>query len=216
MSYLYTGSENSSATNTGLSTQIIVKVDGVTVGAIQSLRVNQRRSLKSIQEVGTDGNIEIVPSSATSFGLSIERIYFARKTITEALNRSFINIQAQRYPFDIYIYDMHNVSAPAVGSDYDAATDSQGVITTIYENCWIGSKASNYTASDYIIMENLDIEAEFCHTFVDSAGTSAATLASGEQLRFSDIERIVDTGRPGSMDARGLRTLGDLLAASEG
>lgn len=207
--YPYTGTQTSGRTSTGLSTQIIVKVDGIAIGAIQELRADQRRDLMRITEVGTDGTIEIVPRSATTFDLSINRIYFDRKTITESLNRSFVNIQAQRYPFDIYIYDLHDVET--LDGDFDAADlSSQQVITTIYENCWIGSKSVSYRASDYIIMEDVSLQAEFCHTFLGTPGVSVASRSKGADSSaplFDQIERVVDTSRPGSMDARGLRAI---------
>lgn len=211
---MYTGTESNAKTSTGLSTQILIKVDGQAIGGIQSFSADQSRPLKRITEVGTDGTVEIVPSGPTDVSLTIERIYFARKQITEALNRSFLNIQAQRYPFDIYVYDYHNVAANSVATngDYDVADNVQGVITTIYENCWIKSKRVSYNAGDYIIMENVGVDVEFCHSFAGAdPGTSAALSPSGYNPPLHDIERLVDRSRPGSMDARGLRSLSDVF-----
>jgi len=215
MAYPYTGSPvSSSATSTGLSTQILVKVDGIAVGGIQTMNIDQRRPLKPITEVGTDGHIEVVPSGATTFEITISRIYFDRKTITEALGRQFINIQAQRYPFDIYVYDFHNVSASTLDSSFDVAdsdgtdgTVTSGVMVTVYENCWIGSKRESFTSSDYIITQDVSVTAEFCHTFMDNVNTSAskaALPADDDERTLAQLERLVDVSRPGSLDARGL------------
>lgn len=215
MAYPYTGSPvSSSATSTGLSTQILVKVDGIAVGGIQSMSIDQRRPLRPITEVGTDGHIEVVPNGATTFEISISRIYFDRKTITEALGRQFINIQAQRYPFDIYVYDFHNVSASTLDASFDVAdsdgtdgTVTSGVMVTVYENCWIGSKRESFTSNDYIITQDVTVTAEFCHTFMDNVNTSAskASLPADDTERtLAQLERLVDVSRPGSLDARGL------------
>jgi len=215
MAYPYTGSPvSSSATSTGLSTQILVKVDGIAVGGIQTMSIDQRRPLKPITEVGTDGHIEVVPSGATTFEITISRIYFDRKTITEALGRQFINIQAQRYPFDIYVYDFHNVSASTLDSSFDVAdsdgtdgTVTSGVMVTVYENCWIGSKRESFTSNDYIITQDVSVTAEFCHTFMDNVNTSAskaALPADDDERTLAQLERLVDVSRPGSLDARGL------------
>ena len=212
MAYRYTGSSTDSATSTGLSTQILVKVDGVAIGGIQSLSISQNRPIKAITEVGTDGNIEIVPSGATTFELDIDRIYFDRKTITEAFNRQFINIQAQRYPFDIFVYDMHNVSYEnaQLADGFDVTTNgtevTTGVMVTVYENCWFASKTDTYSSNDYVIVQRARVTAEFCHTFQDNVNTSAVPANAGgndAQNALWDVERFVDRTRPGSLDTRG-------------
>lgn len=216
MVFRYTGSSTDSATSTGLSTQILVKVDGVAVGGIQSLSISQNRPVKAITEVGTDGQIEIVPSGATTFELDIDRVYFDRKTITEAFSRQFINIQAQRYPFDIYVYDMHNVSyedatlqngfeVGTLGTNSDRNAVTKGVMVTVYENCWFASKTDTYSSNDYVIVQRARVTAEFCHTFQDDVNTSAVIAADGnaEQEALWEVERYVDRSRPGSLDTRG-------------
>lgn len=227
MAYPYTGTASNASTQTGLSTQILVQVEGQKVGGIQSLSVDQRRPLKEITEVGTDGVIEITPSGATTFGIQIERIYFDRKTITEALGRAFLNIQSQRAPFDIIVYDYHNVPAAAVdvANGYDVSDASPGVIITVYENVWIESLSKSYSSGDYIIMENISCKCEFVHSHTglvsaeqDGGGgapTSAALytasdVGSDDIAQLRKLERLVDVSRPGSLDARGLRTFGNL------
>ena len=53
-------------TGTAVSTNIIVEVDGNAVGAIQQLSVNENRKITMIDEVGTDGHVDSVPSSSTN------------------------------------------------------------------------------------------------------------------------------------------------------
>jgi hypothetical protein len=208
MAYLYTGTSSAAATATGLSTQVIVKVDGQSIGAIQTLNMDQRRPLRRIGEVGTDGVIEIVPNAPTEFQLRIERVHFDRKSITEAMARGFINIQSQRIPFDIYIYDFSNVPAGNLTDDFDVA-GNDGMVTTIYENCWIESKSSTFQSNDYIRMENVSVWAEFCHTFMNGNPTQNASV--GAPSIEDAVERTADVGRRGSLDARGLARLGKVF-----
>ena len=69
--YPRTGSILDSTTRTALSTQIIIMVNNEPVGAVQSFSEKQDRSNKRISEVGTDGTIEIVPSSAAKITLTL-------------------------------------------------------------------------------------------------------------------------------------------------
>lgn len=101
-------SPNRGKTATGLSTQIIIKVQDYTVGAIQELRVNQNRTLRRFNEVGTDGVIEIIPTTPTAVNVTVSRIVFDGMNIPEAFGRAFMNIQAQRIPFNIDIFDMQH------------------------------------------------------------------------------------------------------------
>ena len=82
-------------TNSGLSTQIIIKVFNSPVGALQNLQVTQNRGLARIVEVGTDGVIEIVPNKATEYELSATRIVFDQLRLPEAFSRGFRFIASQ-------------------------------------------------------------------------------------------------------------------------
>src|SRR5271157_1655295 len=103
------------APHTGLSTQIVIKVSGVPVGALQNLTVNQARPLERIKEIGTDGCIEIVPSGITTFELTASRIVFDEVRLPEAFLRGFRFINAQRLPFDIEIYDLSAITPAGTG-----------------------------------------------------------------------------------------------------
>jgi len=119
------------STNSGLSTQIIIKVNNVPVGALQRLSVSQSRNLERIKEIGTDGVIEIVPNQATNFELTADRVVFDQLRLPESLSRGFRFINAQRVPFDIDVFDISSVNPPAA-----AATNSNGVVVMTYKNCW--------------------------------------------------------------------------------
>ena len=90
-----------SYTKTGLSTQIVIMVNGNPVGAIQSFGEQQNRSIKPINEVGTDGQMK--PQSSTTIKLNIQRVVFDGLSVTEAFSRGFRNIAAKRIPFDIIV-----------------------------------------------------------------------------------------------------------------
>lgn len=103
--YPSTGSTLDSKTRTGLSTQIVIMVNGEPIGAIQSFNTTQSRTNKKIQEIGTDGFIEIVPSSVTAVTLQVTRIVYDGLSVTQAFGRGFVHLHSQRIPFDIVVVD---------------------------------------------------------------------------------------------------------------
>lgn len=227
MSYLYTGTNQAATTQTGLSTQILVVVDEQPIGAIQSLSVSQNRGLERIKEVGTDGTIEIVPNSAAEVSLQVTRIVFDKKRLTESFSRGYLNIHAQRIPFDIFVYDFQSArSSTEQSSDpgsglalapnldandaFDAPNDAEGVVTTVFENCWFSSLETTYNADNYIVSENASIECEWVHSFRDGQSNLPASL----QVPSVDdaLERLADVGRRGSLDARGLGRIGETFS----
>lgn len=214
--YLYTGSSLEAGTNTGLSTQILVKIDGRAVGAIQRLSATQQRRMRRINEVGTDGVIEIVPQSATEITLRVERIVFMKKGLPESFNRAYTNIHAQRVPFDIFVYDFTNAKGATTANGFSVDDNAEGVITTVYENCWFNNLEITYQAGDYIVAQNAGIDAEFVRTFANgNAGTSAVPASLTDQggvLVNDGLERLADIGRRGSMDARGLTAIDGLFS----
>ena len=189
-------------TTTGLSTQIIIKVNQVAVGALQNLGVTQTRPLQRINEIGTDGNIEIVPSGSTTYDLAATRIVFDQLRLPEAFSRTFRFIGAQRIPFDIEIFDIGEAA-----SDLDvgaADSTSDGVVVMKYVNCWFQNYATPYTADNYIISETATIWAE---TALVSSGANPPpnlrTLIA--QTDSVGIESTVNEGgRRGGVDASGI------------
>lgn len=185
------------STASTLSTQIIIKVDNEPVGALQRLTVAQNRPLQRIQEIGTDGVIEIVPNSATTYELTAERVVFDLLRLPEAFSRGFRFIAAQRIPFDIEIFDISNTAA-------SLGEESEGVVAMTYKNCWFTRYETPYQADNYVITETSGIWAE--------TASMVATPTASDNLRglipVSDaagIENDVNIGgRLGSLNATGL------------
>jgi hypothetical protein len=183
-------------TNSGLSTQIIIRVNDQPVGAIQKLDVKQSRKLQRITEIGTDGVIEITPNGAAEYSLSVQRIVFDQLRLPEAMSRGFRFIGAQRLAFDIDIIDMMSVGTP----DGDP-TPQNGAIVMTYKNCWFERMDTPYSSDNYVITETADIQAE---TAFISAGTPPKNIRGLETV-VNEIEAAANKGdRRGSMDASGL------------
>jgi len=187
-------------TSTGLSTQIIIKVNNVAVGALQNLNVTQARPLQRISEVGTDGVVEIVPSGATTYDLAVTRVVFDQLRLPEAFSRSFRFIGAQRVPFDIEIYDLNNADEQNAAVDATAG----GIVVMKYVNCWFQNYSTPYTADNYLISETATIWAET--GFVSNEPSPPPNLRSIDpQTDTGGIETLANTGqRRGGTDAAGI------------
>jgi hypothetical protein len=181
--YPQTGSTLAGSINTGLSTQILVKVDGAVIGAIQSLQISQSRTLERIKELGTDGILEIIPNKATEYTIRVTRIVFDKMRLPEAFARGFINIKAQIIPFDILIIDQNS--------------DPDNPVTHTLVNCWFATYSPKYDASSFIISEDADIWCEDIRTTGASYSNMNETTAA-----LHDEEKIIDSdgSRRGSMD----------------
>lgn len=196
------GTDNAEGrTSTGLSTQIIIKVNNQPVGALQNLTVTQTRPLMRVNEIGTDGNIEIVPQGSTTYDIAATRIMFDQLRLPEAFSRSFRFIGAQRIPFDIEIFDLNNAD------EQNAAVDagSSGIIVMKYVNCWFQNYVTPYVAENYLITETATIWAET--GFVSSGGSPPPNLRSlaAQTDATAGIESAVNTGqRRGGVDAAGI------------
>lgn len=193
--YPRTGSILDSTTRTALSTQILIMVNNEPVGAIQSFKENQKRSTSRIAEVGTDGTLEIVPDSIASFDLSVDRIVYDGLSVTESFSRGFRNVQSQRIPFDIVVIDQYT------------GTDDDAVITT-YENCWFTSISKTYSASKFIISENVNIDVENVRTIRGGEAIALSQGVGGSRqvpTEIDEVELLADSGvRRGSLDFPGL------------
>lgn len=189
-----TGDDTQGRTSTGLSTQIVIKVKGLPVGALQNLTVTQTRNLQRVNEIGTDGNVEIVPNASTTFDLEATRIVFDQLRLPEAFSRSFRFINAQRIPFDIEIFDLGNADSP---------TSNTGIVTMKFVNCWFNRYSTPYTADNWIISETATIWAETGHVTSPTPIPNLRDLAY--QTDASGIEAGVNTGeRRGAVDAQGI------------
>lgn len=183
-------------TNSGLSTQIIIKVYNNPVGALQQLSVAQNRPLQRISEIGTDGVIEIVPNAATTFELTANRIVFDQLRLPESFSRGFRFIAAQRVPFDIDIIDIS-------GNDPNVPDDETNQVVMTYKNCWFTRYETPYAADNYIITETATL---YCETgYLTSIGRDGSLRPVDRQVDNGGVEAEVNSGkRLGSLDAAGL------------
>jgi len=193
---IFDNPDNGSKTRAALSTQIVVYVEGEPVGAIQSLDETQNRPVKSIQEVGTDGIIEIIPNGAATIQLTVKRVVFDGLSLPEAFSRGYRNIHAQRIPFDIVVIDKFT-------------GDGDNAVVTTYHNCFFKSLSKSYSSDNYMITESAGVDAEFMSTtraggpVADSQGVNGGREIPGRQV--DSVEQSADTGtRRGPLDFAGL------------
>jgi hypothetical protein len=190
-------------TNSGLSTQIIIKVGTVAVGALQSFEVRQTRGIARIKEIGTDGVIEAVPNAATEYEITANRMVFDQLRLPEAFTRGFRFIHSQRVPFDIEIYDISSVNPPA-----GEPSRSNGLVVMTYKNCWFSQYSTPYNSDNYLITESATIVAET--GFVNETGAPQLASVGGirgytPQTDAQAIESSSNAGsRRGALDASGL------------
>lgn len=195
--------DGSNKTSTGLATQILITVGPNAVGAVQRLTINERRPLRAVDEVGTDGHIDLVPNQSTNITGTCERIRFDRMRISEAFSRSFVHAKAQRYPFNIVIIDNWN------GNALNPTDTSSSIITTIHA-VWIGEISWAVQADNWIITDTMNWEAKSISSTLGAGSQPAATggtrhIPLAVASPTSDIEIAADIGnRLGSLDASGL------------
>ncbi len=146
-----TNVSNPSRIPAGLSTVIEVVVGLEKVVAIQSLAFSETRTVERIQEVGTDGVVEIVPVAAAFIELTAERLVFERLRLPEAFARGFQHIQAQAVAFDITITHYNNYPKT------DADNKDRKMV---YKNCWFQAYGGTYRSGAYLITETATIWAE--------------------------------------------------------
>ncbi len=206
-------------TNTAIATNIVIAVrtpNGyVPVGAIQSMAISEKRAIKMIDEVGTDGHIDSVPNQSTNVTGTCQRVRFQALRVANAFDRGFVHVSSQVYPFDIIIIDKQK-----------AAVTQQ--VSTVIKNVWISGIDYNYQVSDWVITDSMTWEAESIFSFLNgnpsslpvTGATPAAGLGQGNllggtppfgNLNPSWIESQTDTGsngRRGSLDAAGLIDIG--------
>lgn len=194
--------EGFNRTGTHVSTNIIIEVGGNAVGAVKSLNVTESRSIATIDEVGTDGHIDSVPSKSTDVTGSCNRTRFDNLRIAAAFGRSYVHVAAQRIPFDIRIIDTF------------AGPDPASQLVTVIDNVWISKISYSYKADDFVIVEDMDWTAERIYTILGANSNAVPGAAGGRNLPITQLdpfERQADRGdRRGALDGAGL-----LLAIEE-
>ena len=180
----------SNQTNTSLSTMIVIKVNDQAVGAVQKLSITEARTIKMIDEVGTDGHIDSAPTASTNITGDCTRIRFERLRIAEAFDRGFLHVKSQRVPFDIHVIDLMG-SVP---------------IVTVIQNVWIKQISYGYTQNDWIITDDMQWEAETIFSYLGGSTNQSAAQAGGgrsmDAVPWDVYEVAADVGvRRGAMDA---------------
>jgi hypothetical protein len=187
-------------TKTHLSTNINILVNGIAVGAVQDISIDEKRSIKPIVEIGTDGIIDSAPSSAAEVSGNCSRVRFDGQRISEAFMRGFIHLKSQRIPFDITIVDKF------AASNND---DSSSFITTTIHNVWINSLGTKYSAGDFIIIDSMGWQAESISSVRNNGPVVGPVnnigISMTGEFEINSFEQEADTGLfRGSLDAPGL------------
>jgi hypothetical protein len=188
-------SSNRNRTGTHLSTNIVLLVNNNAVAAVKQLSVTENRSLKMIDEIGTDGHIDSAPSASTNISGSCQRTRFDRQRIAEAFDRGFVHVSAQRIPFDIQIQD-----------NFQGSDDSSVIVTTI-RNVWIERIEVTYNADDFIIVETMGWQAESIDSVLGNGKNVVGSVHNGTGIPVivNPYEAQADRGQyRGALDASGL------------
>jgi hypothetical protein len=196
------------ATNTAVSTNIIILVEGQAVGAVQSINYGESRTIHFVDEIGTDGHIDSVPQKAVDIQGSAKRVRFAGKRIAQAFQRGFVHVSAQRRPFDIVIVDYFQ--AKGIVGSIDNAQTTPGAISTTLKNCWITRLQTAYQTNEFVITEDMDFQAETIYSRLhsDSQTVPVGTNSNVGGDKTDTIERSADYGaRRGALDASGLMAI---------
>lgn len=207
-------------TSTAISTNILLTVrspgaGGYTpIGAVQSMAISEKRAIKMVDEVGTDGHIDSVPNQSTNITGTCQRVRFQKLRVAEAFDRAFLHVSAQVYPFDIVIFDKQK-------------QDPAAQVTTVIKNVWISGIDYTYQVSDWIITDSMTWEAEYIYSILGGSGaiTGASAAVGGQDSLLKPytggganwIERQADSGasgRRGSLDADGLIDIGSATYGS--
>ena len=193
-------------TSTAISTNILIMVGTKAVGAIQTMSISEKRAIKMIDEVGTDGHIDSVPHTSTNITGSCQRVRFDRLRVAEAFSRGFVHVASQVYPFDIVIIDRQK-------------RDQASQISTVIKNVWINGIDYTYQISDWVITDTMSWEAETIYSTL----SGGIAVAQGGEIGVPhmvnipigseslNIEQLVDTGsngRRGSLDTAGIIDIG--------
>jgi hypothetical protein len=185
-------------TGTGLSTMIVMKVNGTPIGAIQRINIREERGLAMIDEVGTDGHIDSAPQRSTNITGDCTRVRFDRLRVTEAFSRDFLHAHAQRIPFDIDIFDNWN-------------GDGGNAIITTVRNVWIASLGYTYQADNFIITDEMSFQAEAIYSTLNGGNAATGGERGANIMQLNSIERQADLGqRRGGVDAPNL--IGDFFS----
>lgn len=192
----FTDSLGNARTGTHLSTNIVIKAGNYIVGAVQKMQINERREIRMLDEVGTDGHVDGAPVKSTDITGSCDRIRFDKQRITGAFARGYVHAHAQRIPFDIEIHDFF----------HDSDTNNS-IITTLHQ-CWIQEISYSYNATDWMITDSMSFVAKGISSIVNSNGRNVITTVHESQdgpIYLNQYEQEADRGvYRGALDAAGV------------
>jgi hypothetical protein len=182
-------------TGTHLSTNIIILVNNRALAAVKTLAITESRGIQMINEIGTDGHIDSAPNKSTDISGSCQRTRFNRTRIAEAFDRGFIHVAAQRVPFEIVVQD-----------NFQGSDDDSTVITTI-RNVWIERIEVTLSSEDFIIVENMNWQAESIDSVLGNGQNVVGSVHNGNSATniVNPFEASADRGNfRGALDGAGL------------
>ena len=112
---------------------------------------------------------------------------FDQLRLPEAFSRGFLNLQAQRFTFDIEVVDTF------------AGDASLAAIHTL-KGCWLRRYSTPYRADNFLVSETAEL---VCERIVSLQGTGNAANGGlrGIPVEHDTIERATDLhGRPGGFE----------------
>ena len=122
-------------------TTIQILVDGVVVGAVQSIEINEEVAQRDMGDVG--GGSYLVEERTEIKG-KCQRVRFDRQRIAEVFSGGIVHAKSQRMPFQIEVVDKY--------------LDRESINTI--NNVWISKLPMSYQVCDFIIVDQFDFEAE--------------------------------------------------------
>lgn len=194
-------------TGVALSTMVLVKVNGLAVGAIQKIDITEARTIKMFSEVGTDGAIDSAPTSSTTHSGTCERLRYDGMRVFEAFGCGFLHLKSMRIPINIEIIDKY--------TSVNDSDESNSIVTTL-ENVWFKDVKYGYTQDNWQVSDNVSFEFETIHSHLGKSGTGTATTGGSLKiaLRKDIYEQTADsTSKRGAMDIPGLIISGFVAAA---
>ena len=156
------------------TTNISVFVNGMRVGFIQSFNPSEQRQITPVQELGTEGVVQMVPGNTNGGQISISRIALYNSDIWNAMGLTptgkftlrddqindaafkrqdsgtygnpFRTLKDQRVPLEIKTHTiLPNISQEAA-------------YVEIYRDCWIQQYQKSIAANNVIITENVTVQ----------------------------------------------------------
>jgi hypothetical protein len=161
------------------STNVSVWCNGSRVGVIKSMSVNENRTNVKLQELGTEGVVQIVPGNTNGGTLSINRFALYNSSLFNALG---LTREGEFQPYGDSGWDeftngdpeYHNPIKSSFSSPFKTLKDQRVPIEIqtktqmhgdqwafyieTYVDCWLNSYGKTISANDITITENASID----------------------------------------------------------